>query len=88
MFRILHLITDSLTPLLSPGDGLFLVRNSSNCNTGDLVLSMTHSGQVKHFQITQRGGRYIINPRIKSFKDLYSSSHTGDKPSTSYPHWL
>ena len=37
-------------------DGLFLVRASSN-STADYVLSMSHDKQVKHFQITKRGGR-------------------------------
>ena len=37
-------------------DGLFLVRGSSN-SAADYVLSMSHDKQVKHFQITKRGGR-------------------------------
>ncbi|KAL5247465.1 hypothetical protein ACHWQZ_G019368 [Mnemiopsis leidyi] len=62
-------------------DGLFLVRSSAS-SSGDFVLSMTHGGQVKHFQITQRGGSppwYAIEdgpcfPDINKLVDHYSAS--------------
>lgn len=62
-------------------DGLFLIRASAS-STGDFVLSMTHGGQVKHFQITQRGGSppwYAIEdgpcfPDISKLVDHYSNS--------------
>ncbi|XP_063693372.1 ras-associated and pleckstrin homology domains-containing protein 1-like isoform X2 [Bolinopsis microptera] len=62
-------------------DGLFLVRSSATSN-GDFVLSMTFGGQVKHFQITQRGGSppwFAIEdgpcfPDINKLVDHYSVS--------------